>query len=1285
MKQGFWNKFIRRIAACLTAGLMLFAMLSGPLASVFAWISDNGMSSPIDITSNVHKTYFESGDGTDKTPYVIAEPLQLYYFAWLQNLGLFNIDGEDEDTDVDTVYFVLANDIDMTGYPLPPAGTTKYPFLGNFDGNGKKISNLTVENEKDHLFEPPEGAEALDGYTEIIGFFGVVGALPQAEYTYKSSINVIKNLLIEDITIATHTDNALVGFVAGYANGIIDCVGVSGGTIKLASEKAPNPITTYTGNISDYSLIGYCTPECKNAVYVIGSSISAPGTTDMYTVVLNNSNDGEGQGWGGSVKMSDIYTWLTAIKNRNNNTNENYIVERKDIIDLSGKTVTAATEVESRKAVTVDGFGGFVFGTNTTNYVNFVSGAQKVTEYIYEYATTEAPENVYYIKDGDEYLNFYGNGITSNTEESNTQWYALTNGAGSGAIYTVLNDTIYYLTITNNALGVISYYDVDPANLPVWEYANGRLSFDEMPIECENGTWQIAATTQYKISYDNNYLHTTNGTSITSTTNQNTAATWSIEAVNGGYTVSTVIGNTEYFLVNDGNSNVTLSTTATTWTYSTNNNTLSVRAGNSTRYLRYRNGWSLSSNQYSLTFTPVYDREFDIETVLAGTDTKILVTPSREYIDTSLTNGYYDESGTWTTTGSKDDNIDRTAGITYFPLSTTVNGTNYQIDPNNTGYIVGAEWSTTTYNQQDGIPSNLRISSYSNNSVPNEAEAGNPYTISYKTKNDEGTYQFKKIFDSVPTDAEALTTAEKEKISSLGLQKFAGCYEKYLSSVLDGSWEGLHFMNAPISMNNLTTITASLSSSKEPIEGYEVPTNSIDFNLYDKGFINVIAGSYYTQGNGNNSIFSIYQIERYEDGKRIKSIQELYKVYAKMDGDEIDTNEAYHYTYVGYNGNTRVEVGKENIPAGYEMVFDCDWITHSSNYTGWANSRAYYFEVPVNAGEYAIGSTQGRTGAYLVYLDLAANAQLLNRVQEHETIVENQTQASIPKGVEILTKDEAALFDPTSDPKPIDPFNSAFASVNAGGKGTVTVEKTDENTIKVTADGVDVTAEYISLNTVLTDGGGGIMSIPITQTTTIERLTYRDKNKTTGDLTVTVLTKTTVETKKPDGTVTSTEVSYTKAVTVTDKNGEQIKATSEEITDLKKFVPDTVDPEGTNQAQSGAKLIDIAFAYGQSVDLKISYQYIPATQTTDAEGNVTTTQATYLITILNPGEDAVSVKAILTEAGVKSGLAFIITDGTTETTLDATQDPQKVTIAGKTATNEPTDTPTDEPTDEPTE
>jgi hypothetical protein len=37
------------------------------------------------------------------------------------------------------------------------------------------------------------------------------------------------------------------------------------------------------------------------------------------------------------------------------------------------------------------------------------------------------------------------------------------------------------------------------------------------------------------------------------------------------------------------------------------------------------------------------------------------------------------------------------------------------------------------------------------------------------------------------------------------------------------------------------------------------------------------------------------------------------------------------------------------------------------------NSWVYYFEIPVNAGEFALGSVEGHDGAYLIYLDLAAN------------------------------------------------------------------------------------------------------------------------------------------------------------------------------------------------------------------------------------------------------------------------------------------------------------------------
>ena len=80
-------------------------------------------------------------------------------------------------------------------------------------------------------------------------------------------------------------------------------------------------------------------------------------------------------------------------------------------------------------------------------------------------------------------------------------------------------------------------------------------------------------------------------------------------------------------------------------------------------------------------------------------------------------------------------------------------------------------------------------------------------------------------------------------------------------------------MDAPILKSNVTKITATIrkrNTVTQQLEtitkpNYQVPTNCIDFNLYDKGFINFFAGSYYTQGDGNDSFFSIYEIVRDND------------------------------------------------------------------------------------------------------------------------------------------------------------------------------------------------------------------------------------------------------------------------------------------------------------------------------------------------------------------------------------------------------------------------------------
>ncbi len=93
--------------------------------------------------------YFASGDGTKDNPYTITTPRHYYNFAWLQYLGEFNKRITDEKTGkikIDQKYFKLDDNIDMSGYVVPPVGTSEYEFVGNFNGGGNVINNLKVSN-----------------------------------------------------------------------------------------------------------------------------------------------------------------------------------------------------------------------------------------------------------------------------------------------------------------------------------------------------------------------------------------------------------------------------------------------------------------------------------------------------------------------------------------------------------------------------------------------------------------------------------------------------------------------------------------------------------------------------------------------------------------------------------------------------------------------------------------------------------------------------------------------------------------------------------------------------------------------------------------------------------------------------------------------------------------------------------------------------------------------------------------------------------------------------------
>ena len=169
------------------------------------------------------------GDGSEGSPYLIKTTGDLDAFAISVNNG----------NDYSEEYFKLVNDLNYAGKTYTPIGTSyeedgnnvDRPFEGNFDGNGKTISNITInEPNKDY-----------------IGVFGYVSG-------YSSYVENLK------LSNCSFIGRDFVGSIAGYAGGGISCcfnnnVSVSG--------------TNTVGGIAGYSS-AYIS-ECRHSGSVTGT------------------------------------------------------------------------------------------------------------------------------------------------------------------------------------------------------------------------------------------------------------------------------------------------------------------------------------------------------------------------------------------------------------------------------------------------------------------------------------------------------------------------------------------------------------------------------------------------------------------------------------------------------------------------------------------------------------------------------------------------------------------------------------------------------------------------------------------------------------------------------------------------------------------------------------------------------------------------------------------------------------------------------------------------------
>ena len=268
------------IGVSLSFILVLFASF----IPTFSWFNttiefDNG------IKGESAGAYFAGGEGTEANPYILTNRRHFYNLSWLQYLGYFN---ETETTDgTESIkkqyYFKVNNDINCEGLALPPIGTTKYPFIGSFDGGNYTISNFTITDTYTKLVSHPhiideDGNEYYSSsnttinYCSIVGTFGVIGSyssVPSA--TYDTTIPSLSNLYIDDVTIATKTDNVLVGCFAGYVNSTIDNCGVH--YVKFDIESDTSKLSSFN-NVSEFSLIGSYNKE----KYSYGQDSSGSGT-----------------------------------------------------------------------------------------------------------------------------------------------------------------------------------------------------------------------------------------------------------------------------------------------------------------------------------------------------------------------------------------------------------------------------------------------------------------------------------------------------------------------------------------------------------------------------------------------------------------------------------------------------------------------------------------------------------------------------------------------------------------------------------------------------------------------------------------------------------------------------------------------------------------------------------------------------------------------------------------------------------------------------------------------
>ncbi len=1115
-----------------------------------AWFL-NSIKTNEDVLGETKGAYFAYGNGTKDKPYGIKSPRHLYNLAWLQYLGYFNKENNHE------VYFELADNISMEGWTLPPIGTTKYPFIGHFSGkpvtnNAENktytISNLTIANTKDAITEAkiPYAVKNSDDYKDkkelsnidIVGLFGCVGDIKNyTGDTYYQNTDTetatIHNLNLSGINVTSQTTNTVAGIVAGYLDSTVDNIKISLATncdSKLNISNSSSGITlgptTYT-DTSKYTSIGFCEEEYETSIDEQTNKIYQPSTTTSQTFTAGGNDNN----WGGSLDMESFYKRVKSLQDKSSLSE--YSLARKIVLDEDGNISSSSydtsisnltgtlyhynsSEYESSYnpkigALNLHNNGNDAFGLNGGSYV------------------TSVTSTAYYISTESNYLSINSNNQLYNSTSAVTSW----NINDDGTINTTINGVTYYLYDNDGNLEITQ----DSDNTTSWEKttsgSNYLLSHNSnyLTFDTETSKWTLKEATGYPtfkiyatystfFSTETYYLAKKDSIDSstgyyyfkTTETNSANAIIWNVgdSKISNGttcYSLYTLIDSEKWYLTATTNSsknkefNLQKLTNLTDYNYFYITSS-GLRPINSENYLRYDSpngwGWCYGNSTQAKNTKVIIDGNSSgttFDSILTNGNIANFVLTLTSTISTSnyqTGKWYYDFED-----------------VTYLPLN--VDSSTYEATDKNTGYLIGGSEETTSPSSK--FYSNVRITNYGNKEY--YLAGNNNYT--------DGSYT------NVITNGGTPYTVIKDSSANFSVKNLtASDYVKYNDSVKsfrsnlsssDGLY-GFHFLTGSISINKIIKAKKAYILGNE-YDNYEMPANSVDFNLKSKGYINFYSGTYTKSSTFiDNSFFSIHEIIRDENNK-ILEIREISKIYKAND----NSSNAYLFEYVSSNSNNRLFSAKFNYISGerkysnnqskktllslsssesknylsnYDEIFDTEQLGNRNSTLRTTINKyvknIFYFEIPVNDGEYCLGSVEGGNGAYLMYLDIGTNASTISRTTILEQFVQTNVSFTYPTGI-VYYYDEKENYICLNIPK--------------NYSGTTTIQYNNSLNINNTNSSVtpkltyDSSLALVSTNLTNVNIDEGIKGT----ITTIQRLTYIDYNTNDGTTTKIVATK----------------------------------------------------------------------------------------------------------------------------------------------------------------------------------